>query len=257
MVYKLAVGALFKNEAAVMKEWIEHYLFHGVEHFYLIDDGSTDAGVDILRPYVLRGLVTLFSTAGCGYYLGRQRDLYNRLVLPRLKAGDMEWLLMVDLDEFVWSPAYVDLRVPLAAAGHIGQIQIEHTLFGSAGLVESPPSVVGAYVRRAAEMPTRNPGLRKYFVNSRFSITSLNVHHASFEHLSDEKNHFILDETCFRLNHYCCQSREFWSSIKCTRGDVNNWRVRTMADFDEVDLNDVEDLGLRSQNGPVIDGLRE
>jgi hypothetical protein len=30
-----------------------------------------------------------------------------------------------------------------------------------------------------------------------------------------------------------------------------------MADFDEVDLNDVEDLGWCSQNGPVIDGLRE
>jgi len=254
MLYKLAVGALFKNEGHVMKEWIEHYLFHGVEHFYLIDDGSTDFGVAILKPYIDRGLVTLF-TSDCDYYLGRQRDLYNRFVLPRLK--ETEWLLMCDLDEFVWSPAYVDLRVPLGAAAHIGQIQMEHTLFGSAGLAENPPSVVGAYVMRARESPTRSPGLRKYFVNSRFSITSLNVHHASFEHLSDEKNHFILDETCFQLNHYCCQSREFWWLVKCHRGDVNNWRVRTMADFDEVDQNDVEDSGLKMQNGPVIDGLRE
>jgi hypothetical protein len=164
---------------------------------------------------------------------------------------------MIDLDEFVWSPTYVDLRIPLASAAHIGQIQIEHTVFGSAGLEENPPSVVAAYVRRAAESPTQNPGMRKYFVNSRFSITSLNVHHASFERLEDEKNHFILDQNCFRLNHYCCQSREFWWQVKCQRGDVNNWRVRTMKDFAEVDLNDVEDRGLATQNGPVIDGLRE
>ena len=51
-MYKLSVGALFKNEASILKEWIEHYLHHGVEHFYLINDNSTDNFLDVLQPYV-------------------------------------------------------------------------------------------------------------------------------------------------------------------------------------------------------------
>jgi hypothetical protein len=33
---------MFKNEAAIMREWIEHYLSEGVDHFYFLDDGSSD-----------------------------------------------------------------------------------------------------------------------------------------------------------------------------------------------------------------------
>ena len=58
-MYYLSVGAMFKNESHSMKEWLEHYILHGVDHFYLIDDGSTDSYMDILKEYIDRGLVTL------------------------------------------------------------------------------------------------------------------------------------------------------------------------------------------------------
>jgi hypothetical protein len=38
--YKLAVGSIFKNEAHIFREWLEHYINQGVEKFYLIDNGS-------------------------------------------------------------------------------------------------------------------------------------------------------------------------------------------------------------------------
>ena len=47
--YKLSVGGVFKNEAHSIKEWIDHYLFHGADHFYLINDGSTDNTLSIAR----------------------------------------------------------------------------------------------------------------------------------------------------------------------------------------------------------------
>jgi glycosyltransferase involved in cell wall biosynthesis len=250
MVYKLAVGAMFKNEEHVMKEWLEHYLFHGVEHFYLIDDGSTDASVDILQEYLSNGVVTLFR-ADCPYYTGRQCDMYNKFILPRL--ADTEWLLMIDLDEFVWSPYSRDLREVLVRCKDIGQIQVEHTVFGSSGLVKNPLSVVDGYRYRSSDTPTKTPGMRKYFVNTKFRFISLNVHHATFAALEDEKNKFkVVNDPYFRLNHYCCQSVEFWRDVKCKRGDVNNYRVRTMEDFDVMDQNQVEDTGLVEQNEPII-----
>ena len=59
-MYKLSIGALFKNESHSIKEWLEHYLYQGVEHFYLVDDDSTDNTREILKPYVEKGIVSLF-----------------------------------------------------------------------------------------------------------------------------------------------------------------------------------------------------
>ena len=38
--YYFSVAAMFKNESWSLKEWIEHYKFHGADHIYLIDDLS-------------------------------------------------------------------------------------------------------------------------------------------------------------------------------------------------------------------------
>ena len=34
---RLSVMAIFRNEAHLFKEWIEHYYSEGVQHFYLIN----------------------------------------------------------------------------------------------------------------------------------------------------------------------------------------------------------------------------
>ena len=106
--YNLSVGALFRNEQDSIVEWIEHYLHHGVEHFYLIDDSSDDGTVEKIKPYIEKDIVTLFN---CGNqwsrYTGRQRDLYNHYILPLIK--ETQWLLMIDLDEYVWSPIQINI----------------------------------------------------------------------------------------------------------------------------------------------------
>jgi hypothetical protein len=33
---------MFKNESMIIEEWLMHYISEGVEHFYLIDNGSND-----------------------------------------------------------------------------------------------------------------------------------------------------------------------------------------------------------------------
>lgn len=250
---KLTVGAIFKNEERALPEWLQHYLHHGVEHFLLIDDKSDDRSVALLQPYINAGLVTLFQESH-PYYLGRQRALYNKHILPRIE--ETHWLLMVDLDEFVWSPRGADLRGVLAQLDGIAQIQMVHTLFGANGHDRNPAGgIVESYTRRASASPTHEPGNLKYFVNSRRAVySSLGVHSAAF--LAKEgmdAPYYIMDESWFVLNHYCCQSREFWQTVKCARGDADNYRVRTMDDFATYDLNEVEDTRLLEQNMPILD----
>lgn len=252
-MYELSVGCVFRNEAHSIQEWIEHYLFHGFHHIYLINDGSDDDSCKIVEPYVKQGLITLFN-ASWDRYLGRQRDMYNHYILPRLH--ETRWLLMCDMDEYMWSPEHVDLKMVLKRCGHIGQIQVEHTLFGSSGHELQPTSIVGSFTRRSASIPTNTPGNRKYFVNSAFAFESLNIHHATFIHKKDEENHFVvLNKPCFIMNHYSCQSLDFWVNVKCKRGDGDSWRVRTASDFTEIDLNDTFDDELLKQNMPVLEKL--
>jgi hypothetical protein len=247
-MYKLAVGAIFKNESNSIKEWVKHYLYHGVDHFYLIDDTSTDTYLEEIQEYIDSGLITLFRSENWGYYYGRQADMYNKFILPKFREKEMEWLLMVDLDEYMWCPNYIDLKVYLYSSVKIGEIQVEHTIFGSNGHIKQPNGIVKNFTRRG-EQPTSIPGNRKYFANSSYNFTSLNVHDAMFVNKEEELNNFILlDKQYYIMNHYSCQSKEFWNLIKCTRGDSDSYRNRTPEDFVLIDQNMHEDLGLFEQN---------
>jgi hypothetical protein len=248
-MYFLAVGAIFKNESHCLKEWLEHYLSRGVEHFYLINDKSTDNFTSILQPYIEKGLVTLFHS-NCNNYIGRQRDLYNTFILPRL--DEMKWLLMVDLDEFVWSPKGTNFIELLEKYfNHIAQIQINHTYFGSNGHISQPESLVKGFTRRSNQLPSESQGF-KYFINTNYKFSSLNVHHADHVDAQDKEERFkMFSQDWWRLNHYSCQSRDFWNTIKCTRGDADNYRCRTEKNFNDLDQNDIEDFELYNQNNSL------
>jgi hypothetical protein len=251
-MHGLSVGCLFKNESNSVIEWIEHHIYHGVDHFYLINDGSDDDTCKKLEPYVERGLVTLFH-AQWNRYLGRQRDMYNHYILPLL--NESQWLIMLDMDEYVWSPLNIDIKVLLQQCYAVGQIQINHTLFGSAGYQIQPKSLVKYFINRSSQLPTIAPENRKYFVNCSFKFTSLNVHHATFVDKQDELHRFFVLDHMFRINHYSCQSRDFWEQVKCKRGDSDHFRQRTMDVFFETDVNEAEDLGLYLQNKELIEKL--
>jgi len=250
-MYYLSVGAMFKNERNGIVEWIKHYLHHGVEHFYLINDGSTDDTVAQIQEYIDKGLITLFNVEE-PYYLGRQRNLYNRHILPCIKQT--KWLMMVDLDEYVWSRQSINLLYVLKSAEHLAQIQIRELLFGSNGHEQQPTGLVKSFTKRRAERIVENPKL-KYIVNSDYEFGSLNIHHANFMdptfiHRTDK--FIIVDPDFLCYNHYNCQSREHWNTVKCMREDADNYLVRTEEDFKVYDINEMEDLELVQQNASIV-----
>lgn len=58
-MFYFTIGAIFKNESHILKEWIEHYFYHGVEHIYLINDNSTDNFLNILEPYIKKKKINI------------------------------------------------------------------------------------------------------------------------------------------------------------------------------------------------------
>jgi hypothetical protein len=246
--YNLSVGAMFKNESHSIKEWITHYLHHGVEHFYLINDNSNDNSVDIIQEYVDTGLITLFNVVE-PYYFGRQKDIYNKYILPVIKESN--WLLMVDLDEYVWSQRDLNLQNVLKEFENCGQVQIHEHIFGSNGHIQQPKNIVSSFTKRQQHDPMVDKGRLKYVVNNSYDFSSLNIHHANFRNIeydTDESKFILAFPYYFVVNHYSCQSREFWDNVKCTRGDADSYAVRRPKDFNFFDVNDIDDLELYHQN---------
>ena len=252
-MYYLSVGAIFKNESHSLKEWIKHYLHHGVEHFYLINDNSTDNSVDVIKEYVDANIVTLFNVEE-PYYLGRQRALYNRHILPHFNSKETRWLLMVDIDEYVWSPIDINISNVLKHLEQFGQLQVRETIFGSNGHINQPNYLVKSFTKRVNDY-SKNERY-KFFVNSDYDFTSLNLHHADFfntNYVTDNTKFIVINKNYFVMNHYNCQSQEFWNNVKCTRGDADNYRVRSPQDFSYFDVNEVEDFELYNQNKCLYD----
>ena len=110
MKHKLSVCALFKNEAKYLKEWLEYHQMVGVEHFYLYDNGSRDHSREILAPYIRKGLVTLVnwpdrvvsrdSEMVDHWALSTQLPAYENAI-KYYAVKDSEWLLFLDVDEFI------------------------------------------------------------------------------------------------------------------------------------------------------------
>jgi hypothetical protein len=248
-MYTLSVGALFKNESHSIKEWIMHYLHHGVDHFFLINDNSTDDFLPILQPYIDDGKITLFHVIE-PYYLGRQRNLYNRYILPHIK--ETKWLLMVDIDEYVWSKKNVNIsHVLLTEFEGLGQIQLRESLFGSNGHITQPRTIVNSFTKRCREHRT---GKYKYFLHSAYEFSSLNIHHADFanaEYIQDFSKFIVVFPEYFIMNHYNCQSREFWDTVKCTRGDSDHYVTRLPEHFALYDINEIDDFELVEQNKSI------
>lgn len=222
-----SVGAMFKNESHCIEEWIEHYIKQGAEHFYLVNDNSTDNSVECIKKY---NNITLYHSDEL-HILGHQRNIYNKFILPHIK--ETKWLLICDLDEFVYSPMCKSIPMFLKEVSQLAQIQITPTIFGSNNHDIQPKSLIKGFTKRTEESPSEC-GTYKYFVNSDFEYISLNVHHATPKNPEHQTSNYfqIINTPYIKLNHYICQSKEFWINVKCTRGDADGYLERDMLLFD-------------------------
>jgi len=249
--YYLAICAIFKNEGHILAEWLDHYIREGVDHFYLIDNGSTDDYLPSLAPY--QDKITLFHDPE----RHKQIDHYNTYVLPHLKES--EWWLVVDLDEFVYArkgfktiPAYLS-----TLPENIAIVRIAWKIFGSNGQEQQPAQVIQALTRRAI-VPHPYPGFQYIKSLSRGRrITKIRCHecllsggisiwsngsptplHGEVSVLSPIEDHAL------HLNHYVVQSRVWFFGVKAVRGDASWAKYDTIRDkeyFEKYDRNEVVD----------------
>ncbi len=248
----LSVASIFRNEASVLDEWIRHYMSRGVDHIHLIDDRSSDDFHTVLRPYLESGFVTLHECREDDSP-GRQDRCYNHILAPLRR--EIGWLLLVDVDEFVWDCGGFSLRrfaEDLSASGE-SYVRIYMDDFGDAGHEAQPPSVVRGFTRRARR-PSDSCAVTKFKHLVRMDVAARLGFHTTRVVGAPVMERVDLSQARLRLNHYKLQSRDRWMRIVVPRGSANGTEVyhhrHSVEFFDRRrdGMNAVEDLGLITQN---------
>lgn len=136
--FEVSICAIFQNEAPYLKEWIEFHRLLGVEHFWLYNNSSSDNYLEVVNPYVEKGIVELIDWPSpvSENWLTYQREAYNDCI-SRSKART-RWLAVIDIDEFI-VPVYANsLKELLKQYRGTPGIQIRWQSFGTSNLFEVP-----------------------------------------------------------------------------------------------------------------------
>ena len=93
--YDVVVGAIFKNEAKYLKEWIEFNRIVGVQHFYMYNNFSDDNYMEVLEPYIQEGIVDLIDWPVKQGQISAYKDCYDK------HRKDAKWIGFIDIDEYI------------------------------------------------------------------------------------------------------------------------------------------------------------
>jgi len=209
-----------------MEQWIHHYRKQGVDHFYLIDNGSTDNSVEIVKKF---DCITLFHDAKRSFQVGA----YNKYILP-IAIIETDYLAIFDLDEFAYCPGKETLRTALQSEIFKGfdQIWCPWLRFGSNGHREQPPDIIQGFTKRRevkgsilGKSIVKSSSVHKLHIHSHImnSDTVSGLSNGCRKEILEGKQEVAevaLSEFQILINHYELQSFQWFHTVKITRGDV-------------------------------------
>jgi hypothetical protein len=220
-MYYLSVLAQFKNETMNLKVWIEHYLWQGVDHFYLIDNGSTDNPLPILQDYINKGIITYY------YKPEKYRQVQNyRWVFDHENMKTKTyWLAVCDLDEFFYG-VDKNLRKKIQMLDHYryNLINVNWLVYGNSGIDKHPSDIRTAFTHR---FPNIDPVNTKYIFKplSIKNSSQIWIHWLLYPNTHEpikNGNRVRTANNLIRINHYVLQSLEYFNNVKSKRGDAAN-----------------------------------
>ena len=257
-MYFMGVLAIFKNEAHILEEWIEHYIKEGCDHFYLIDNDSTDNPEAILEKYSPRITVVRSSDRHA------QIRLYNEM--RDQIARECEWIAVVDLDEFMYTKTDTIAEYVRGQPDDVGQILATWINYGSSGYIEQPHLIIPSFLMHArieigTEMEVkgiiRTRMLRSFQVHGHdmregHTISSDGTQINSADKIIQTEN--LIQNGKLWVNHYQIQSWEYFCSVKMLRGDAMNPMTENYRDeayWNSRDKNEVRNVVLRDKKNLI------
>lgn len=262
MKYFLSVGAIFKNESYIIEEWIEHYINEGVEHFYLINNDSTDDFRSKILKY--EKIITLIEDDR----RHQQTTIYNDH-FSKLKT-ETEWLMIVDLDEFAYSKSLTINEYLKRVSSDVDAISMPWKIFGSSKFIKQPKSVIHSFLWRLSTY-TKHCVWQKQIVRTK-QVKRFDIHITEVEgktirstgedfifsddltQMSVEDSKDFYNRSELQINHYAIQSYRWFMKIKTTRGSATrNYNIRNENYFKAYDHNDLfdDELSIKTESKTI------
>lgn len=222
-MHYLSIIAMFKNESSIIEQWIQHYLLEGVDHFYLIDNGSDDDYEMKIKKY--RKRITLIKD-NYRQKLNTQNVLINKYFLEIIKK-ESTWVIICDIDEYIFNVNYNStIKNYLMKNSNVDKLFIPWKLFAANKLgTVIPDNLILSLTIRKKDI-NKSIGFGKSIVKCK-NLIILETHNSSVDGIT--KILTLNDE--LHCNHYKLISEKYFKDIKCKRGGgqsgfTNNYTIK-------------------------------
>lgn len=228
--YDLAVCAIFQNEAAYLREWIEFHKLTGVKHFYLYTNLSSDKFYKVLKPYIKSGEVDLFEwdykTISDGSNWTRIQTMAYTHAL-NISKKEAKWLAILDTDEFLFPVETDSLSDFLLDYDDAAAVCVNWQMYGTSGIkkIGSGHLLIEDLIYRASTDYAENVHV-KSIVRPIFVDSIANPHFCNFTsghyQVTPNKEPFSgpfspVQVDKIRINHYWTRDEDFFYNVKLGR----------------------------------------
>jgi glycosyltransferase involved in cell wall biosynthesis len=106
--------SVMRNEADIVEAFVRYHL-QFLDGMFIVDHRSTDGSTEIVTKLADEGLpVVLERYEGVGFNQARLRDMAVRKSLELFRPDSPDWIVPLDLDEFVAPAGPGDIRAEIA-----------------------------------------------------------------------------------------------------------------------------------------------
>lgn len=225
---RLAVGAIVKNEARHIEEWLKFHERAGVDQFYIYDDGSTDDTLQIAQSCLSSAQVTVLPwsqrlrSQSQSVAFNNQVFAYGHCLSNFGK--NFRWMTFIDIDEYLVPVSDASIKDALRDLRDVPLIVLPWVMFGTSG---HRAKVFGSTVRNYTQRlkPGVKEEVRGVFnfkcIFDPCAVTRLHVHRIKVENSvyawNDKGEKFLftaalkpsaLSAEKIQLNHYYSRSWE-------------------------------------------------
>lgn len=253
---RFGIGAIFRNEAPYVTEWIAHHRLMGFRDIFVADNDSDDGTWELLQALEKLGYLKCFrfpSPPGGRPQLPAYTELMHRF------GQEVDWMAFIDADEFVWPTNGECTAIPslsgLAARPEVGAIVLNWAIYGSSWHTNHAAGLVTERFQRCAlRTMSINQHYKTLLRTAAWSGAFTNPHrpglaagwvalHANGAPVVPNPKHGVgLSKGAvwdiLRLNHYAVKSRQEFEERKRPKGRASTPGERGETYFINHDRND-------------------
>jgi hypothetical protein len=267
----VAICAIARDEGPYLAEWAVYHHLLGFDPILVYNHQSEDDSAEQLAAMEAHGIAQQVELST------EPDERPQRLAYAdgqeRLR-GDVDWILFIDIDEFLVLPRHEDIQAFLAEHEELDALAINWKMFGSSGHAAYEPGLV--IERFTGCAPADFKGNRAVKTLARpGAFTTPRAHTCLFEDSveyrtvagevipqGEGRSERVVHDP-IRLHHYFTKSRQEWDwKMKRGRGgqaETSHKRHRTEREFNANDRNDQSEHEIQERAPAVrrlLDALR-